>query len=81
MQVDAPVALARTTASFYNSWIWVVENQGATPASVGVYTNSFPELNAVWGYQNWVGSQHTWTNRFWTQGGGHTITFTAPKRD
>ncbi|MDR1758784.1 MAG: hypothetical protein LBR51_07545 [Bacteroidales bacterium] len=81
MQIDNPVALATTTASFYNSWIWVVENQDQTPATVGLYTVTWPGLNAVWGYQNWVGSQHWWTNRFSPSVYTHTITFTAPKRD
>ncbi|MDR1724183.1 MAG: hypothetical protein LBR84_09650, partial [Tannerella sp.] len=81
MAIDDVVQIAKGTGTYYNSWIWVIDNPKAhNNGQYGMTAYTTSRTGIVRGRQNWVGTEYTASAECWSPA-TNFISFAPPKRD
>jgi hypothetical protein len=81
MAIDDVVQIAKGTGTYYNSWIWVIDNPKAhNNGQYGMTAYTISRTGIARGRQNWVGTEYTATAECWSPATNY-ISFAPPKRD
>jgi hypothetical protein len=75
-------AIARTTAVYNQTWIWIVDNpKSRNNGQYGMRSIISPRVGWMWGSQTWLGYYGQNKAEYWGSNNTSDIMFKQPKRD